>query len=252
MFQQSQPQQQQFPGGSFGMDWDKVRSAFASAAPLDDSARSHLVRVYGTLGAGCGAAAAGTALYLQTHIGYTMPLLASVIATFMLHSTNPQNVNMRFGYFMLIALAQGIAAGGLVELALYVDPQIVLVALGSTLAIFAGLSFAAWKAESRSYLYLGGMLYSALGVMSLVSLANFFLRWQILFNVNLYGGLVVFSLYVLFDTQLIIEKVRMGERDFVKHALELFMDLAAIFVRVLVVLLKNAEDKEKRRRHREQ
>lgn len=42
--------------------------------------------------------------------------------------------------------------------------------------------------------------------------------------------------FVLFDTQLIIEKRRMGSKDFVQHALELFIDFIGMFRRLVVIL----------------
>ncbi len=44
---------------------------------------------------------------------------------------------------------------------------------------------------------------------------------QIAFSAELYGGLLVFAGYVLFDTQLIVEKAAVGYTDHVKAALDL-------------------------------
>ena len=42
--------------------------------------------------------------------------------------------------------------------------------------------------------------------------------------------------FVLFDTQAIMEKRRAGSTDYVKHSLDLFFDIAAIFRRLLIIL----------------
>jgi len=60
-----------------------------------------------------------------------------------------------------------------------------------------------------------GTLMSILGWMMIASLLNIFFRSQLIFQANLYIGLAVFCVFVLYDTQLIIEKRRMGDEDYV-------------------------------------
>jgi FtsH-binding integral membrane protein len=119
-----------------------------------------------------------------------------------------------------------------------------------TLAIFASFSIAALTAKRRSFLYLGGILGTAVSWMLLLRFVNFFIRLPGLFSLQLYGGLIVFALYVIFDTQLIIEKAELGSTDFAWHALELFIDLVAIFVRILIILLDKDKKKESRNNRR--
>ena len=49
-------------------------------------------------------------------------------------------------------------------------------------------------------------------------------------------GFAVMCGFVLYDTQLIITKRRLGDRDFIIHSVDLFMDFINIF-RYLLVLL---------------
>ena len=43
-----------------------------------------------------------------------------------------------------------------------------------------------------------------------------------------------------------MERCEGGDRDVLRHSMDLFVDVAAIFVRLLVILLRNAQDKQRR------
>jgi FtsH-binding integral membrane protein len=78
-------------------------------------------------------------------------------------------------------------------------------------------------------LYLGGILSSGLTLLFWLGLANLFVRIELLANVSLYLGLMVFSGFVMFDTQLLVEKFRLGNEDYLAHSLELFLGTSSPF-----------------------
>ena len=82
--------------------------------------------------------------------------------------------------------------------------------------------------------------------MCFMSFMSIFINVPGQFFITLYGGLVVFSLYVIYDTQAIIEKASFGDLDVVKHTLDLFIDFIAIFIRILIILMKNSSKKKKK------
>jgi FtsH-binding integral membrane protein len=58
---------------------------------------------------------------------------------------------------------------------------------------------------------------------------------------QLYFGLLVFVGFTVVDTQEIIEKAYHGDLDYVKHALLLFTDFIAVFVRILTIMVSLAK-----------
>lgn len=195
----------------------------------------------------------GTWFYMQTHLPSFISTMALFGLTFMLMQpfSTPQEA---FPKLLIFGFFQGASVGSLVELALAVNPEIVLWAFVATTTIFACFALGATLSKRRSFFYLSSLLASAMSWLLMATVLNWFLKSEGLFNVELWGGLVVFIGYVVFDTQLIIEKASSGDRNYVRHAFDLFLDLAAIFVRVLVILLKregtSREEENRKKKNR--
>lgn len=48
--------------------------------------------------------------------------------------------------------------------------------------------------------------------------------------------------FVLYDTQLIMEKRRAGDKDFIAHSVDLFVDFIGIFRRLLIILAQKVKN----------
>ncbi|KAJ1651847.1 hypothetical protein IWQ61_007687 [Dispira simplex] len=233
----------------------------AKRARLTPSAQSHLVQVYTWLAIATGAFAAGSYAFLTNYLrlSSTLSLLGSVGCMFYLTFTTPsltRGDQVRKAVFLGFSFLQGNGLGPLVAIAFHTNPRVLFLASLATTAIFASFSLSALFNRSRSALYLGGLLASAVSVLGLVQLVNFwFIGSRTLFTAELALGLLVFSLYVIFDTQAILARADLGSRDVVGHALTLFVDLVAVFVRVLILLQEfqhnSGHDRRRRRRARE-
>jgi len=226
------------------INWD----ALGKTSALNQTVRHHLTQVYSTLAVALLTAAAGSIIEITTGFFYG---ILSIVALFGLiiwfALTNPADIKKRMGIFLGIAFTQGVLIAPLIQHTLHIDPAIVSTALLGTTVVFACFSGAALMAERRSYLYLGGLLSSGLSTLVLLSFLNLFFRSLFVFNIQLYLGLVVFCGFVVFDTQLIVEKANLGDKDFVGHALELFIDFVKIFVRLLIILSKDKKEKKNSR-----
>lgn len=89
---------------------------------------------------------------------------------------------------------------------------------------------------------------SGLTVVLVVSLLNIFFASAFLMKAHVYLGLAVMCGFVLFDTQLIIEKAEMGDKDYIWHCVDLFMDFVAIFRKILIILAMNEKEKKKEKK----
>ncbi|KAG1687046.1 hypothetical protein DVH05_005667 [Phytophthora capsici] len=222
---------------------------------IERDVQQHLVRVYATLAACVLSAmvtAAITVAFGPERNAFMGSSLVTTLGSIWLYMEPVQNYNKRFAILMGISAAMGLTVSTLVAVAIQVDPSILVSALLLTTLVFMCFTGSALLATRRSYLYLGGILSSTLSVLFLTSVLSLFKYSSFLFNINLYGGLFMFCGYVVFDTQMIIEKASMGDKDVLKHTLDLFMDLMSIFVRILIALLKNNKGGSKpRSNHRD-
>ncbi len=63
---------------------------------------------------------------------------------------------------------------------------------------------------------------------------------QMLFNFWLYGGLALFGAYVLYDTNLLMNRARNSDYfDPINESFSIYLDAINIFVRLVIILSNN-------------
>lgn len=208
-------------------------------------------QVYLTLCSALISAALGAYAHILYNIGGTLTMLACVGCIVWLMSIPQVETTKRVRLLMAVAALQGSTLGPLIEYAIDVDIGILVTAFVGTALSFTCFSMAALVAKRREYLYLGGFLGSGISILMWVRLASFLFGNSVaMFNVELYMGLVLFLGYIIFDTQMIIENAHHGDLNYVNHALELFTDFVAVFVRILIIMLKNKSEKAEREKRK--
>eukprot|EP01115_Flamella_aegyptia_P001721 TRINITY_DN1288_c0_g1_i1.p1 TRINITY_DN1288_c0_g1~~TRINITY_DN1288_c0_g1_i1.p1 ORF type:complete len:241 (-),score=27.37 TRINITY_DN1288_c0_g1_i1:11-733(-) len=220
------------------IDWN----AIGKTSHLTPEIKEHLVNVYTTLALTILVAAIGAITYIKTYIGGTGSFFVGFLLLIWLNFTPRHEVTKRLGILCGFAFIEGLSIGPLVDAVIDIDPAIVTSAFLGTTCIFLCFSASAILSQRRSYFFLAGLLSSALSMLVFLSFMNLFFRSIAVFNIQLYGGLVLFCGFVIFDTQLIIEKAATGNKDYVSHSLELFLDFISIFVRLLIILSKNKKE----------
>ena len=118
------------------------------------------------------------------------------------------------------------------------EPQYVIVAAIVTTAATIGLTIYAFKTK-EDFSYLGGLLFCFIFIVA-CTIGFFF--WVQLLAIWIALGVLVYSLYIIYDTQLIIGNVGLEYNidDYCFAALNLYIDIIYLFLRILqlIALLK--------------
>lgn len=219
---------------------------------LEKDVKQHLKNVYTTLAVCLLAAAGGAYVHVMTDIlkANFIVSLGSIVFMLMVYSTPATAANeaKRFAFMIGFASCSGIATGPLLDMAMRLNPAIIVTAFMATSAIFACFTLAALYAPDRKFLYMGGILMSCVSTLFWLSLANIFMGSRLIFDLSVYLGLAVMCAFVLYDTQLIIEKRRRGDQDYIWHSVDLFVDFIGVFRRLLIILAQKEGRSEKKRR----
>ncbi|KAK8732095.1 hypothetical protein OTU49_007181 [Cherax quadricarinatus] len=233
-----------------GINLERIGRTFTEN--LEAPVRKHLKNVYATFTlATIAASAGGYAHMFSTLIGAGLLTGLGAIGALIWLTLTPydgKNQLQRLSLLGTFAFLSGCNLGPLLDLAVAVNPTLILQALLGTSVVFACFSLSALFAPRGHFLYLGGTLLSALSTLFWLSLLNIFFGSRLLFQVHLYIGLAVMCAFIVYDTQHILEKVRAGDRDYVMHSVELFIDFIGVFKRLLIILTdKEAQSKRRRR-----
>jgi len=214
---------------------------------LDKSTKSHLKNVYACVAVEIIIAALGASVncYLKStvlHFGGIIGLFVFMYLTVSSHNSAPPL--KRLGYVSALAGCLGLESSYLIDYVIAVDPSIIVTAFVTTSVVFVSFSLTALYAERRSMLFLGSLLSTALSGLLILSLANLFFRVPSIALFSVYVSLIISCLFVMYDTQLIVEKKRLGDNDFIWHSVDLFIDFIIIFKDLMIILT----DKEKKKR----
>jgi len=112
-----------------------------------------------------------------------------------------------------------------------------------TSGIVGGLSAIAMSAPSEKFLYMSGPLGIGLGVVFASSLGSMFVPMTSalgagLYSIALYGGLILFSGFLLYDTQKVIKYAEaippnsVTPFDPINGSMSIYLDTINIFVRI--------------------
>lgn len=219
--------------------------------------KDRIKATYGYFGASIAASAASAALCLRSPTVMNMVMrqgwgalivtMGAMIGSGMLVHSIPYTEG--FGAKQMAWLAHtGIVGAVLAPLYLLGGP-LVLRAAWYTAGAVGGLSTVALCAPNERFMNMGGALALGLGVVFASSVGSMFLPPTTvlgsgLHSMALYGGLILFSMFLLYDTQRIIKRAEMHTNygfdgrpyDPINNAISIYMDTINIFTRILMIL----------------
>uniref|UniRef100_A0A8D8WZF3 Protein lifeguard 4 n=1 Tax=Cacopsylla melanoneura TaxID=428564 RepID=A0A8D8WZF3_9HEMI len=139
---------------------------------------------------------------------------------------HPVNLYLMAGFTMVQALTLGIVVT-------YYQQMVVLQAIFLTFIVVVGLTSFTFQSK-RDFSAMGSGLFAALLILIGLSII------QIFFNNNLFellvsfAGAIIFSLFIIFDTHMIMQKV--SAEEYILATINLYMDILNLFVYILRIL----------------
>ncbi|BCS82902.1 BAx inhibitor (BI)-1/yccA-like protein family [Cotonvirus japonicus] len=140
------------------------------------------------------------------------------------------------------ALNLGFIHNLMFEIIFQMNPNIIIITLGSTFLTFGGLSLIAFnvKTNNVNIFVIYGVLYTSLSTILWLTILNIFLEIELLSLLITYVSIVIFSLYTIIDTYKMIHSPNSNPVD---HALSLFLNFINLFVDIVKIISGKSQKK---------
>lgn len=214
--------------------------------------QTRITKTYLYLAAGLAMTAGSASLFAQLMIRNQTglsPLLTSIatIASLLgIQFVSSDQMVLKHAMFTIFTSSLGATMAPLAML----SPQILGPATTLTTSIGVTLSLIAAASPSSSFLWMVGPLSAGLSGLTGVALAQYF--WPtspFLASVQLWGGLALYSGFMLTDTQRVrVNAERKTRYDCMTESLGIYLNVLNLFVRVVEVLLRQQQEQEKKKK----
>merc|ERR1711997_233674 len=154
-----------------------------------------------------------------------------------------------FGKKQLAWIGHCAVIGGVIAPICLLGGPIITRAAWYTAGVVGGLTTVAATAPSDKFLYMGGPLAMGFGVIFMSSIASSFLPPTTalgagVYSLALYGGLILFGGFILYDTQKIIHRAEnhpnwgygVTKFDPINNSIGIYADTLNIFIRIAQIL----------------
>lgn len=235
----------------YGLGFSKEAGILDQSATWPAYVKERVRTTYTYFGASLGITAAAAVaaakspaimnLLMRNSITSTIVTFAMVIGSGILVQSIPYQQGT-FGSKQLAWILHSSLLGAMVAPMTLLGGPLLVRAAWYTAGVVGGLSLVAATAPSDKFLYMGGPLAIGLGVVFASSVAGMFLppttRLGLnLYSLSIYGGLVLFSMFLLYDTQKIVHRAQTTPHyDPINHSISIYLDTLNIFIRIATIL----------------
>ncbi len=166
----------------------------------------------------------------NNYLFFVIAEIGVLIATIVLRKKEPINRILFFAFTTL----SGITLGPMLwRFQLANQMGTVVMALGLTVLAFAGLTTYAFTTK-KDFSYLQGFLFTGLFILIGALILSFFVKSPILYTAISAGGVILFSMFILYDTHNIMK--RYNQDEYIAGAIDLFLDFLNLFIYILRLL----------------
>jgi len=117
----------------------------------------------------------------------------------------------------------------------FFDQHVVIQAFFITAAVVIGLTAFTFQTK-RDFSNLGAALYTGLLVLILGGFLQIFIGNELTETAMAVGGAFLFSLFIIFDTQMIM--TRLSAEEYIVATIQLYLDIINLFIEILKIMEK--------------
>jgi len=123
--------------------------------------------------------------------------------------------------------------------------DVVLTAMYLTAGVVAALAIYAVKSKTEISYFGGLVVLGTLGIGALTFL-NWFTIFGLFYSLIFVGSAVMSGLYFIYDVKLLMgqDRFKLSLDDYIKGAMHLYIDIVRIFLNILQIIGKKAQEKE--------
>ncbi|CAF0803147.1 unnamed protein product [Brachionus calyciflorus] len=235
----------------YGLGFSKQTGFIDRASLWPQYVKERIQTTYQYFGAGLGVTAASAMavarsptlmnLAMKNSIGAMILSMGLLIGSGMVVRSIPYESG-RFGAKQIAWAAHAGILGALLAPMTMLGGPLLIRAAWYTAGIIGGLSVVAATAPSEKFLNMAGPLSVGLGLVFASSIGGMFFPPTTklglsLYSISIYGGLILFSLFLLYDTQKIVHHAENAPHfDPINQSISIYLDAVNIFIRMATIL----------------